>query len=404
MATNIPAQVSRFLNYKVVERGISELTQQSYRAALSEFCSFLGPETDLTREVIERYKSSCLQRKLTPRTVTHRLSVLREFCKFLQIEGLLERNPIDRVESPKMWKKLPRYMPEIDIQKLIDAPGPNHNRHFRDALSLRDRAICETFYAAGIRVSELTSARLCDLNIAGGVLTVFGKGSKERIAPLGHLALDALRAYLDNGRPLLQKKQTASPYLFLGMRTPVLTRQAISSLLRLRARRAGISHVHPHMLRHSCATHMQDHGADLRTVQEILGHADISTTEIYTHVSQEHVRDVLLRCHPRNNPKRAQLALFAAPISSLPSSMPCIECSKPAARGKTRCERHLRLSRTASARSKTTAYSQRKLEGQCVNCAEPAAKGKVQCERHLRLNREACKHFHERKHSERRAA
>jgi hypothetical protein len=188
---------------------------------------------------------------------------------------------------------------------------------------------------------------------------VFGKGAKERKAPIGRYAADSLRAYLDSGRHLLEKKFGVSPYLFLGKRTPVLSRQAVCYLLGRRSQRAGISHVHPHMLRHSAATHMMNGGADLRVIQEILGHADIGTTEVYTHASKEHVKGALLRCHPRNNPRRAQIALFQSAVPTVvPTWMPCGECSKPAARGKKLCERHLQLAREASQRF----YRRRRLE------------------------------------------
>lgn len=394
MTTSIPGEVDSFLAYKVVERGISILTQQSYRMALCDFFSFLGHgPIQATETEIKQYASSCFGRKLGPRTVSHRLCVLREFFKFLQIEGLVQRNPMDRIEAPRFCKTLPRYASETEIYQLIEAPTRNHSSR-QQALALRDRAICETFYAGGLRVSELTSAQVCDLSFEAGVLKVLGKGGKERIVPIGRLALEALRAYLDTGRPLLQKlqekKKSLSPYLFLGTGTPLLSRQAVWNLLMRRARRAGIPHVHPHTLRHCTATHMKNRGADLRVIQEILGHADISTTEIYTHVSQEDVRRILLQYHPRNNPKRAQIALFQSePSLPIPSFMPCVECTKPAVRGKTRCELHLRLNSAASVRSHKTEYGQRKLDGVCVNCSQPAAHGKVQCERHLRLNREA---------------
>lgn len=312
------------------------------------------------------------------------------FSNFYRLKGSSSVTRWTAFESPRFCQTLPRFASETEVYQLIEAPTRNHSPR-QQALALRDRAIVETFYAGGLRVSELTSARLIDLNLEGGVLKVVGKGAKERITPIGRLAIDALRAYLDAGRPLLQeKKPTLSPYLFLGAGTPLLSRQAVCNLLRRRAQRAGIPHVHPHMLRHSAATHMMNHGADLRVIQEILGHADISTTELYTHSSQEHARDALLRCHPRNNPKRAQIALFqSAPSLLIPSSMPCVECSKPAARGKTRCEFHLRLSTAASGRSHNRAYIQKKLEGVCVNCSEPTVEGRVQCERHLRMHREA---------------
>jgi len=390
MSTKIPAEVKSFLDYKVVERGIAELTQQNYRAVLCEFFSFIGRGPIQANEVdIKRYRSSLFDRKLIPRTITHHLAILREFFKFLQRDRLIKRDPMVRIESPKMWKRLPRYMAEIDIQQLVDAPGTNR---LREPLSLRDRAICETFYASGIRVSELISAKLMDLDLNSGLITVFGKGSKERIAPLGRRAVDALRAYLTVARPLLQQRNARiSPYLFIGYRTLELTRQAVCYMLRARAKRAGIAHVYPHLLRHSVATHMLDNGANLRVIQEILGHVDISTTEIYTHVSAAHVSSVFRNCHPRNNPKRAQIGLFQTPAPPLaPGPAMCTQCRNPVCeRSKNLCELHLRLNGAASNDSHKRAHAQKKLDAICVNCDEPAVKGRVQCERHLRLNREA---------------
>jgi hypothetical protein len=171
----------------------------------------------------------------------------------------------------------------------------------------------------------------------------------------------------------------------------MLTRQAVCFILRERAKRAGLTHVYPHLLRHSFATHMLDNGADLRVIQEILGHADISTTEIYTHVSAKRLSDVFRAYHPRNNPTRAQIGLFQAPAPTLtPGPAMCTQCRNPVCeRSKNLCELHLRLNSAASNDSHKRARAQKKLDAICVNCDEPAVKGRVQCERHLRLNREA---------------
>lgn len=355
--TNIPAQVSSFLNYKIIERGISDKTRQSYCEALTDFFSSVGHGKEPTESDITHYISSCFGRNLSPNTVRHHISVLREFFKFLLRDRLIRRDPMVRIDSPKVWKKMPRYMAEIDVQQSIDAPpskasrkGKFVTRDFMPALDLRDRAIVEVFYASGIRVSELVSAKLFDLSLENGVITVFGKGSKERIAPLGRPAIDALRSYLNTARPFLEKRSKVSPYLFVGLNGPQLTRQAVNYLLRKRAMRAGLPHIHPHMYRHSAATHLLNHGADLRTIQEILGHSDISTTEIYTHISGERVGSVLQTCHPRNNPKRAQLKLFSPAFVLMPRPTPCTDCNEPAALGKRRCELHLRLAREACAR------------------------------------------------------
>lgn len=370
MTTNTPGEVSAFLNYKLIERGISELTVQNYREALCDFSSSLNHGTEPTQAGepdIKRYVSSCHRRNLSSRTVQHHLSILREFFKFLQRDRLIHRDPMVRIESPKAWKRVPRFMSEIEVCKLLDAPGPataSTPTPLRQALSLRDHAICETFYASAIRVSELISARLADLNLADGLLTVFGKGEKERIVPLGRPAVDALRAYLNTSRPLLRQGRKISPYLFVGYRTPHFTRQFVNYLLTKRAEHAGLSHVHPHMLRHSTATHLLDRGANLRVIQEILGHADISTTEIYTHVSAKHITDVLKTCHPRNNPKRAQMGLFQTPApapSPLPGVIICAECNAPVSQGKRRCERHLALARERVNRSRNKARAQKRL-------------------------------------------
>jgi integrase/recombinase XerD len=354
----IPVQVGDFLAYKTVERGISDNTRERYRQSLCDFCSFLGQGRDPARPAecdLHEYILSCYARHLKASTVANRISTLREFFKFLQVERLIKRNPMDRIGSPKIDKRLPRFLSETEIYQLIEAPAPAPGRfqgqYFQHALTLRDRAICETFYASGIRESELIAARLSDLNLESRYLKVFGKGAKERLVPLGVPAVVAIRAYLTDGRPLLASEKAHSGFLFIGRNGgSKLSRMRVWQMLSARAMRAGIPHVSPHGLRHSAATHMLTHRADLRTIQTILGHEDISTTEIYTHVSREDVKNILLRCHPRNNPKRAQMGLFQTAAPSLaPGPIMCTQCRNPVCDGsKNLCAVHLRLSNAAA--------------------------------------------------------
>jgi integrase/recombinase XerD len=352
MRDSIPARVTDFLNYKALELGLSENSIERYRESLVDFCAFLGNGELASRakaSQVREYISSCYDRGLKASTICNRISTLREFFKFLQMDRIIRSNPMAGVQLPKKEKRLPKAISEAEVRGLLIPTGDNA---VADPLAMRDEAIVETLYASGIRASELLSARLTDLNIPARTLTVFGKGSKARIVPLGRSAADALQRYLDYGRGALEKKNSPSGVVFIGRRGVCLTRMRLWQILNRRAQAAGISHVSPHMLRHSAATHMLDHGADLRTIQTILGHAEISTTEIYTNVSREHLRSVLVRCHPRWRARSAQMGLFE-PVLVPAGPTICTQCSNPVCeRSKNLCAVHLRLGSEASKRSR----------------------------------------------------
>ena len=355
-ATEIHPQVSSFLACKNAERGISQNTRESYRHGLTEFCSLLGSEkgpAQAAADDIDQYLSSCYTRNLKAATIAHRISMLREFFKFLQRDGLIRHNPMARIRLPKVGRKLPKAISEIEVYELLRLRPCDAGKSEKCALALRDRAILETFYAAGIRETELISAKLIDLDLKTRILKVFGKGSKERLAPLGSPAAAALQTYLSESRPSLERKDAPSTFLFLSRRGSRLTRQRAWQIVSSRAKQAGIPHLSPHGLRHSAATHMLSHGADLRTIQTVLGHADIDTTQIYTHVSRKDLKSVLVRCHPRNNPKRAQMALFQTPAPVLMlGPVVCTQCRNPVCeRSKNLCETHRLLANAAALRS-----------------------------------------------------
>ena len=425
VATPTSRLVSGFLEYKRIETGVCELTIQSYTHGLNHFCDWLRLHQKKTPLVadsddLHAYFAASWRSKSKPSTIAHRITVLREFFLHLLRDGFISRDPMIRIEGVKQWKRLPKPITESEVRQLLgapDAPAPSaesvgRSGHLqkwiaakRPAIAIRDLAICEVLYAGGLRASEIITAKLADLDFGQRCLRVTGKGDKDRIAPLGLPAMRALREYLIHARPELSAGR--SPYLFIGRNGRQLTRMRLWQIIDERAKRADLTHLSPHMLRHSTATHLLDRGADLRVIQTILGHADISTTELYTKVSQERLREAIKAHHPRSNPTRAQLSLFATSALVLARSFvpnPCSECASPSVPGKTRCERHLRLGSAASARSHKTVYVKKKLEGVCVNCSEPAVDGKAQCEQHLRLNREAGKCFREKRRSQRLAA
>ena len=406
--------------------GVSDLTIQSYAYGLNHFCDWLQDrkKTPIAAdsEDLHAYFAASWRSKLKPSTIAHRITVLREFFLHLLRDGFISRDPMIRIEGVKQWKRLPKPITESEVRQLLAAPSPPEpaaesvkrlgqslqkwKAAKRPAIAIRDLAICEVLYAGGLRASELVTAKLADLDFEQRCLRVTGKGDKERMAPLGLPAMRALREYLIHARPELSGP-AHSPYVFIGEKGRQLTRMRLWQIIDERAKRADLAHMSPHMLRHSTATHLLDRGADLRVIQTILGHADISTTELYTKVSQERLRDAIKAHHPRSNPTSAQLSLFPTSALVLACSFvpnPCSECASPSVPGKTRCERHLRLGSAASARSHKTVYVQKKLEGVCVNCSEPAVDGKAQCEQHLRLNREAGKCFREKRRSQRLAA
>jgi integrase/recombinase XerD len=366
----IPALVNRFLDYKIVEVGLSENTRDNYGRDLREFCSWLSRErkkavVNATPCDVRQYLAFCWERKLNPSSVARRISCLRSFFKWLRLDGVIQRDPMFRTALPKQWKRVPPSLSAIEIDTLINSAQRKTSQsqpvcitRIQPALALRDRAICELLYATGMRESEIIGAKLQDLHLAGRVLLVFGKGSKERITPFGRAAAIALENYLNAGRPFLIARKS-SPYLFPGRQGEKLTRMRLWQLLNERGKGANLPHVHLHLLRHSCATHMVENGADLRTVQTILGHAEIDTTQRYVKVSQKHLSAIIACCHPRSKP-RDQMSLFAPePILTVPGRMICEECTEFAAPGRKRCERHLRLTAQRSLRS----YHKRKQHG-----------------------------------------
>lgn len=290
--------VQEFLNYITVERGLSRNTVQAYDRDLRQFAGFLAARglvdpAGVEPGVLVEYLRFLQQTGLRPTSVSRKLAAVRSFFQYAVRERRLRRDPSVTVDSQKIPRRLPKVLNETEIGRLLEQSGAS------TPARLRDKAMLELMYATGIRVSELVTLRIADLNMEMGYIRCYGKGSKERIVPMGGTALKALTDYLRRGRPGLLKRSFEDT-LFLNHHGRRMSRQGFWLIIQAAARRAGIEKtVTPHMLRHSFATHLLDHGADLRSVQEMLGHADITTTQIYTHVTRVRLQEVYNRTHPR---------------------------------------------------------------------------------------------------------
>lgn len=281
-----------------LEDGLSRNTIESYRRDLRLFSEWLLRDRSMSlpqagRADLLEYLAYNFQRKARPRSAARLLSSLKRFYRYLLRENRIHVDPTLQIESPKLPRSLPRILTEEEVEALLGAPNPE------TALGLRDKSMLEALYASGLRVSELVSMQLGQLSQDMGVVRVLGKGNKERLVPVGEEALDWIRRYLDAARPeILAGKQTDA--LFITARGTSMTRQAFWHLIQRYAGVAGIQkRISPHTLRHAFATHLLNHGADLRVVQMLLGHADISTTQIYTHVARERLKQLHAKHHPR---------------------------------------------------------------------------------------------------------
>jgi integrase/recombinase XerD len=294
-----------FAVYLRVEKGLAKLTIGSYDNDLKIWTEFLAArdKTVFTaqREDLKALLQHLLGHGMDSRSVARKLSALRHFYRYLLLDKLIAHDPTLEIDSPRQWKVLPKALSEDETVALVESPthadaASAHSR-LTQALALRDRAMLEVLYAAGMRVSELVDVRVEDTKLDLGYMLVRGKGDKERIVPLGAPAQQALYSYLRDGRPVLAGRKY-TPELFLARGGHNLTRQRIWLIVNQASKAAG-RHASPHMLRHSTATHMVSHGADLRTVQTVLGHADISTTQVYTHVALDRLQQVYTDHHPR---------------------------------------------------------------------------------------------------------
>ena len=306
MASDVNARtLSAFLDYLRVERGSAKLTIAAYTSDLAQFADFLEKRrqvlTSARRQDVRDFVQELFSNSLDGRSVGRKLSAIRHLYRYLLLDGKIEKDPTLNIDSPKQWKVLPKALSRDEVEATLAATQPRNETPRSQALALRDRAMLELLYAGGVRVSEVADARLEDLKLDMGYILVRGKGDKERMVPLGIPAQRALQQYLKGSREVLTKKRS-SPLLFLGTGARRLTRQRVWQLVG-KASLASGRHASPHMLRHSCATHMVENGADLRTVQTILGHADISTTQIYTHVALDRLKSVYAKHHPRAKAK-----------------------------------------------------------------------------------------------------
>ena len=311
MASDANARtLSAFLDYLRVERGSAKLTIAAYTSDLAQFAEFLEKRhvvlSGARREDVREYIQELFSNALDGRSVGRKLSAIRHLYRHLLLDGKIDKDPTLNIDLPKQWKVLPKALSRDEVGALLSETKlaetqPRSETARGQALALRDHAMLELLYAGGVRVSEVADARLEDLKLEMGYILVRGKGDKERMVPLGVPAQQALQQYLKNGREVIAKKKS-SPLLFLGTGGRRLTRQRIWQLVGTAGLASGLPsgrHASPHMLRHSCATHMVENGADLRTVQTILGHADISTTQIYTHVALDRLKSVYAKHHPR---------------------------------------------------------------------------------------------------------
>jgi integrase/recombinase XerD len=287
-----------FLNYLSVERGASPNTIDSYKNDLLFYQNYLREKginsfLKVNRQDINDFMLKQKEKNLSASSISRRLSCLKTFYRFLLREKIISFDPTEAMQSPKLWKKVPDTLNVEEIEKLISQPN------IKTKIGIRDKAILDTLYATGMRVSEVVNLKLQQLNLEMGFLRCIGKGNKERIIPLGRYACNAIKKYLQESRGfLLGKKQ--SDFLFLNRQGYQISRQGIWKIIKKYARLAGIKKpVRPHILRHSFATHLLERGADLRSVQEMLGHSDISTTQVYTHINKDYLKMIHKKFHPR---------------------------------------------------------------------------------------------------------
>jgi integrase/recombinase XerD len=310
----LSTHVERFLDHLTVERGLSGNTIEAYKRDLARYIEFLkdhgrrnpalAGEPEIAAFIQELSESEYEPGKpYRPSSVARSLAAVRSFHKFLLREGDATADPAEGVSRPKVPRNLPRPLTVDEVAALIAAPGDDGK-----PATLRDRAILETLYGAGLRISELVGLNVDDVDLDEGSVRALGKGSKERVVPLGRYAKRALESYLVRGRPALAGSRSGGA-LFLNQRGGRLTRQGTTNIIKAQARRAGIrKRVTPHMLRHSFATHLLEGGADVRVVQELLGHASVATTQIYTLVTKDRLREVYFDAHPRARRKTAGAA------------------------------------------------------------------------------------------------
>lgn len=293
-SAQLTSQMTAFLNYCRLEKGLAANSLDAYSADLSRFNSFLGKPAGIPgTDDLRGYLDHLYQSGLGSRSIARHLTTLRNFYGFLLREGTIQSDPAEHLRTPHQWQNIPKFLNLEEIEKIIQAPDRSK------PTGLRDHAMMEVLYATGLRVSELCLLGLGDVDRGFGVLRTIGKGNKQRLVPVGKKAMEAVTRYLEEGRGGLLKGR-ASRYLFVTARGGAMTRQAFWKLLAGYGRKAGIFRgLTPHVLRHSFATHLLEGGADLRSVQVMLGHADISTTQIYTHVMRSRLRDTVDKHHPR---------------------------------------------------------------------------------------------------------
>ena len=286
-------EIDDFCNYLLTDKHYSSNTIESYKRDLAKFYEYIKKDfKNIDKNDVKDYLKYISN--LNERSVARNISTLKSFHKFLIINKYIKDNPMDSISSPKLGKKLPNTLSEEDINKLL-------NIKLKDNFSYRNKAMLELMYATGLRVSELINLKVYDVNLDEALVKTMGKGSKERIIPVGDYALSALRVYIEEYRSSLFKKEI-NDYLFLNNHGKKMTRQGFFKIIKKLAIEQGINKdFSPHTLRHSFATHMLKHGADLRIIQELLGHSDVSTTQIYTHVSNEELENTFKKYHPHGN-------------------------------------------------------------------------------------------------------